>query len=214
MRSASSTVGVERGFDVAVPRPRPAQFLVVANMLSLSRGLLAVALFVLGVADVPMWIIIAVGGVMWSTDVLDGLVARAGHRRGAEPRSDGAALDPMMDDLGFIAGFLILLDAGAIPIAFAAFLFASRVVFAVVRFARLAQESTFAASEPITKANGATLAGCQLLLLAHLGSSGGFIASNSFAMSLVVVMTITSVISVLHFVCRRHWGTLAALVRT
>ncbi|HEX8205297.1 MAG TPA: CDP-alcohol phosphatidyltransferase family protein [Solirubrobacteraceae bacterium] len=216
MPPASTTVGVERRIQLRVerPAPAPARLLVAANVLSLSRGVLAVALFAGAVVGAEIWVLVAIATVMWATDALDGVVARAGHRAGALPRADGAALDPMMDDLGFIAGFLILLDADVIPLAFAAFVFAARVTFAVIRFTGLTRQMEFARSEPLTKLNGATLAICQILLLIHMGASGGVLATEAFAASLILVMTATTLVSVAHFVGRRHGRLLLDLVRS
>ncbi|MEX2105619.1 MAG: CDP-alcohol phosphatidyltransferase family protein [Solirubrobacterales bacterium] len=186
--------------------------LVAANILSLSRGFAAVAIFLMSLAGASAVVVLSVASAMWITDALDGWVARRGHSRGATVRTDGAALDPLMDDLAFISGFLVLLGAGAVPLWFVAGLLGSRVLFALIRITGLAHEQPFARSEPVTKLNGVVLASGQLLLLAHVGFPGSFVGSEALATALIAAMAATTAYSIFQFAFWKHGRVLIRLL--
>lgn len=156
--------------------------------------------------------VLAVASAMWLTDALDGWVARRGHGRGARARTDGAALDPLMDDLAFISGFLVLLDANVVPLWFVAGLLASRVLFALIRMTGLAHAERFARSQPVTKFNGAVVAIGQLLLLAHVAFPETFLGGDGLALGLILVMTATTAYSIVQFGFRQHGRVLIRLL--
>lgn len=206
-------LGQQRIRLAAEARLGPERALVAANALSLSRGAAALALLALSVAGTPVLAILVLAALMWLTDVLDGLVARDGWRRGAQPRSDGAALDPLMDDMAFVCGFVVLLNAHAVPVWFVAGLLASRVLFALIRTIGLVYREHFARAQPITKANGVALALGQLALLAHVGLPETFLGADRVALAVVLTMTATTTISVLWFAVHRHGHLLARLLQ-
>jgi phosphatidylglycerophosphate synthase len=213
MRTANPSVELgHRGVHLPLPTIAPKKVLVAANALSLSRGVAAVGLFVMSLAGASAVAVLAVASAMWFTDALDGWVARKGHDRGAKPRTDGAALDPLMDDLAFICGFLVLLSTHAVPLWFVAGLLASRVLFALIRITGLAHAEPFARSEPVTKFNGAVLAIGQLLLLAHVAFPSAFVGSHGLARVVVAAMTLTTTYSVVQFAFRKHGRVLARLL--
>ncbi len=170
----------------------------VANVVSLSRGLLAVVLLLLYYAGVSNGVLVCCAGMMWLTDAADGWIAR---RYGSS--TSGKIIDPLMDDLALLSGFLILLYETAVPLWFVAFLVASRVLFSLVRFVGLEQSGKFAGSRPITKLSGACLAVGQCLLLAGLGYSS----------QIVVAMTAVLCASMYVFLVRQHGKVLLGLVR-
>lgn len=213
MRTAHPTVDLgTRGVRLPELTIAPEKLLVVANALSLSRGIAALGVLVMSLAGAPAAIVLAVASLMWLTDVLDGHVARMAWRRGARSRTDGAALDPMMDDLAFICGFLVLLEAGVAPLWFVAGLLSSRVLFAVIRFTTLAHGEPFARPQPVTKLNGAVLAVGQLLLLAHAGLPRTIAGGNGLVIAVIAVMTATTVYSVVRFAIGKHGRVLAQLL--
>lgn len=215
MRIANPPVGVDnRGIHLPDLAIGPERMLVVANILSLSRGVAAVAIFLMSLVGASAVAILAVASAMWLTDALDGLVARKGHRRGARKRTDGAALDPLMDDMAFISGFLVLLAAGVVPLWFVAGLLASRVLFALVRITGLAHKEHFARSSLVTKFNGAVLAIGQLLLLAHVGFPATLVGSDGLAVAVIALMTATTAYSVVKFAFGKHGHVLARLLTT
>lgn len=170
----------------------------VANVVSLSRGLLAVVLLLLYWAGVSNEVLACCAVVMWLTDAVDGWAAR---RYGSSP--GGKIIDPLMDDLALFIGFAILLDASAVPLWFLAVLVTSRVLFSLVRTIGLAQSGKFAGSRPITKLSGACLAVGQCLLLASVGNST----------HIVVIMTILLCVSMYVFLIRQHGRVLLGLVK-
>lgn len=191
----------------------PRRMLVAANALSLSRGFAALGILAMTLAGVSVVAVLLVAAAMWLTDVLDGWVARRAWDRGARKRTDGEVLDPLMDDVAFVCGFLILFGAGVVPLWFVAGLLVSRVVFALIRMAGLADSETFYAGPlPITKFNGVVLALGQLLLLAHLGFSNPVFAGDALAAATIAVMTASTVCSVVQFAVRRHGRLLARLL--
>jgi phosphatidylglycerophosphate synthase len=195
----------------------PERLLVVANAVSLSRGVLAAALVGCYLLGTPPAVLAAVVIVLWLTDAADGRIARLGHRRTAA-RLDGQALDPLMDDLGFVAGFLVLLDAGLVPVWFVVALLASRTVFSLIRMiglARMAQNApgmSFARPQRLTKLNGASLSVGQIVLFLALAGVDGGLAVGTITAGVVAVMSTTSVVSIYQFVVRTHWRTLAGLL--
>lgn len=199
---------------VAIPTPsiQPRRLLVAANALSLSRGLAAVAIFAMYAFGVRGLALVMTATAMWATDALDGWVARKGHKLGAQRRTDGAALDPLMDDVAFIIGFLVLLDAHIVPLWFVAALLTSRVLFALIRFTGLIHADRFARSDPITKFNGAVLAIGQVLLLARLAFPYAPLRNEELIHIAVGVMTATSAYSVVHFGLRKHGRLLTRLL--
>lgn len=197
----------------------PRRLLVLANAVSLSRGLLAAVLAAAYLAGVRGVALAGVAVVMWATDVADGHIARLGHARGARRRLDGQALDPLMDDLGFVAGFLILFDAGLVPLWFVVALLASRTVFCVIRVVGLTHvvdhrlDATFARSLRLTKLNGVALGCGQIVLLLALAGTDAGLSSHTISTAVVAVMALTTSISVVQFVVRTHWRTLARLLQ-
>lgn len=191
----------------------PEKILVAANALSLSRGVMALGILVLSLAGVSPVLVLAIAGPMWLTDAIDGRVAKAGWRRGARARLDGAALDPLMDDVAFVCGFLILLEAGVAPLWFVAGLLASRVLFALIRMVGLSfSEPFFARPLLITKLNGAVLAIGQLLLLAHVALPATFFGGDWLVTIAIAAMTATTIYSVIQFAARKHGRLLARLL--
>jgi phosphatidylglycerophosphate synthase len=192
----------------------PEKLLVLANALSLARGIAAIALFTAGLAGASATALVAIASPMWITDFADGRVARKGHNRGLGQRIDGAALDPLMDDLGFIAGYLVLLAATAIPLWFVGALLGSRVLFALIRLAGLAQDpEQFAFSDPVTKTNGAALAIGQVVLLAHLMSPHFIVGTDRLAVISAVLLTVTNTCAVLYFAIGKHGRVIGRLLR-
>ena len=213
MRTANPPLDLGRR-RVALAKPSlaigPRQVLVVANLLSLSRGVAAIAIFIMSLAGASPIAVLVVACVMWPTDALDGWVARRGHGRGAPARTDGAALDPLMDDLAFISGFLVLLGAGAVPLWFVAGLLGSRVLFALIRITGLAHEQPFAKSEPVTKMNGIILAVGQLLLLAHVAFPD--VGSDGLDAAVIALMTAATAYSIFRFAFLKHGRVLVRLL--
>ncbi len=201
-----------RGFRLPQLELSPEKVLVAANVLSLSRGVAALGLLAMSLAGASVLALLLVAAAMWSTDAIDGWVARRGWARGARPRLDGAALDPLMDDVAFACGFLILFGEGVVPLWFVAGLFVSRILFALIRTTGLAYDQPFARPLPVTKLNGAVLAIGQLLLLAHLSSSGSFLDSDAFVVATIATMTATTIYSVVQFAARRHGRLLLRLL--
>ncbi|HST32449.1 MAG TPA: CDP-alcohol phosphatidyltransferase family protein [Solirubrobacteraceae bacterium] len=190
---------------------RPRKLLVVANALSLARGISAMALFAAGFAGASPVALVAIASPMWITDFADGRVARKGHKALAKAlvtrRIDGAALDPLMDDVAYIAGYFVLLSVNAIPLWFVGALLGTRVLFALVRLGGLAQHrdpDRFAFSDPITKVNGATLAIGQLLLLAHLTSPHLLIGTSELAVATAIALTIANTCTLIYFAAFEH----------
>lgn len=217
MRTAPPVDLTSQGFSVRLfglrlPTIAPRKMLVAANLLSLSRGVAAVAIFVMSLVGASPVAVLAVASAMWLTDALDGQVARTGWKLGARARTDGAALDPLMDDLAFIGGFLVLLNAGVVPLWFVAGLLASRVLFALIRMTGLAHEEVFAQSVLVTKVSGAVLSIGQLLLLAHVGFPGTFIGGDWLVVPVIATMTAMTVISVFQFGIRQHGRVLLRLL--
>ena len=215
MRTANPPLYVgRRPLTLRLPYVGPRQALVAANALSLSRGVLALAIFGMSLAGASIVAILAIACAMWLTDTLDGMVARGAVGRDATAaRVDGAALDPLMDDVAFIAGFLILLDANAVPLWFVGALLPCRVLFALIRVAGLAHhEEEFAKALPITKISGTTLAIGQLMLMAHVAFPATLFGHEAVAVAAIVAMTVTTAISVTYFAVRRHGRTLARLL--
>lgn len=212
MRLAAPPVGLEKGrlWLPVLAAAHPARMLVIANLVSLSRGVAALALLAMSIAGVPAVALLAVATGMWVTDAVDGRIARLGWDLGARPRTDGAALDPLMDDVAFVCGFLVLLDVGAVPLWFVACLLASRVLFALIRFVGLIHDGQFATPQRVTKLNGAVLAVGQILLLAHVAFPDAVGASA--ALSIIAVMTATTTYSVVRFALLRHGRLLARLL--
>jgi phosphatidylglycerophosphate synthase len=214
MRTASPPLDLGgRGIRLPALTIRPEKILVAANALSLSRGIAALIILALSLAGVSPIVVLAVAGPMWLTDALDGQVARAGWRRGARRRLDGAALDPLMDDVAFVCGFLILLEAGVAPLWFVAGLLASRVLFALIRMVGLSfTEPFFARPLFVTKFNGAVLAIGQLLLLAHMALPATFFGSDWLVTVAIATMTTTTIYSVVQFAARKHGRLLVRLL--
>lgn len=171
----------------------------VANVVSLSRGLLAVVLLLLYCAGAPDEVLVFCAVTMWLTDGVDGWIAR---NYGSRP--SGKIVDPLMDDLALLAGFLILLDLSAVPLWFVAFLFASRVLFSLVRAVGQQQSGQFAGSRTVTKLSGACLAVGQCLLLAGIGISDQVV---------VYIMTIVLCASMYVFLIRQHGRLLLGLIK-
>lgn len=197
-------------------RPRlslsPRELLVAANALSLSRGVAALVILGLSLTGAPPAALLAIASAMWLTDALDGWVARRGWERGARRRLDGAALDPLMDDVAFVCGFLILFGAGVVPLWFVAGLFVSRVLFALIRMTGLAYGESFGYPLLATKLNGAVLALGQLVLLAHMSFSSTFLAGDALVVAAIGTMTATTTYSVARFAVRRHGRLLGRLL--
>jgi phosphatidylglycerophosphate synthase len=187
--------------------------LVLANALSLSRGIAALAILASSLAGAPMIAVLAVAAPMWLTDALDGRVARRGWDRGALRRIDGAALDPLMDDIAFVCGFLILFGAGVVPLWFLALLLVTRILFALIRMLSLGDaEPLFALPLLATKINGAVLAVGQLLLLSHLAFPSTVFGSDALVTGVIGTMSLTTTYSVYRFAIRRHARLLARLL--
>lgn len=213
MPQVSSSVSAFPARQRSLIRLNPSQALVLANAISLSRGLLAVLLFACGFAGVSPAVLVFLAAVMWTTDWLDGVVARYGHRRGARPRDDGAALDPLIDDLAFVSASFVLLELGGIPLWFVAALLASRVLFMLVRITGVLNGKAFAAAEPLTKLSGFILAVGQVALLARIAWPESAFAASVSEASVVAVMTTVLTASVIHFAVIRHGRSLVFLLR-
>lgn len=213
MRAASPSLDLGgRGLPLPDLELSPERSLVAANLLSLSRGVAALALVAMSLAGASTLSLLIVAAAMWSTDALDGWVARRAWARGARRRRDGAALDPLMDDVAFLCGFLILLGEGVAPLWFVAGLLVSRVLFALIRTVGLAYEQPFAAPLLVTKLNGAVLAVGQLLLLAHLAFPSSFLGGDALVVVAIATMTATTAFSVIQFAARKHGHLLARLL--
>lgn len=214
MRTANPPLDLG-GRGVRLPRLElsPEKALVAANALSLSRGIAALGILAMSLAGAPAIAVLAVASAMWLTDALDGWVARRGWARGARRRVDGEALDPLMDDVAFVCGFLVLFGADAVPLWFVAGLLVSRILFALIRMAGLAYaEPFFARPLLVTKFNGAVLAIGQLLLFAHIAFPDTLAGSDGLALVAVATMTATTTYSVVQFAVRRHGRLLARLL--
>jgi phosphatidylglycerophosphate synthase len=207
LSSPSRAIHIPRLEDLS-----PERVLVLANALTLWRGIAALGILIMGIAGAPWIAMFALAVPMWVTDVLDGAVARRGWKRGAQPRIDGKALDPMMDDVAFVCGFLVLFGAGAVPLWFVAGLLVSRVLFALLRMLSLAYDESFARPLFATKFNGVFLALGQLLLFAHLGLPETVIGNDAFATAAIAAMTATTAYSVTRFAIHRHGRLLARLL--
>ncbi len=183
----------------------------VANRLSLSRGLFAILLFVLYSLGVNGWLLLACAVLMWSTDALDGAVARVGIKRGAHQGSDGQMLDPLMDDTALFAGFLILLDSKVVPVWFVLLVAFSRVMFSLVRQLGLAHNQRFARSQLYTKLSGASLAAGQCILLINVNQEQ--ILSRDAVFVLICIMTATLLISIYSFLVKQNRKLLINLLK-
>lgn len=213
MRAANPPLG-PAGRSIRIPRLElsPDRALVLANVLSLSRGIAALCIFAMSIAGAPVVAVLAVAAPMWLTDALDGFVARNARDRGASLRSDGAALDPLMDDVAFVCGFLVLFEAGVAPLWFVTFLLLSRVLFMLVRLLGAVYREPFARPLPLTKLNGAVLAIGQLLLLAHLAFPASIAGSDALVSAAIATMTVTTTCSVIQFTIRKHGRLFARLL--
>jgi phosphatidylglycerophosphate synthase len=213
MRSANPPVDfASRGFNPPRTVIEPAKILVIANAISLSRGFAAIGILMMALAGASASAVLVIASAMWLTDILDGWVARQGRDRGVMPRTDGAALDPLMDDVAFVCGFLVLFSAGVVPLWFVAGLLVSRVLFSLIRVTGLAHREPFARAQPMTKASGAVLAVGQLLLLAHVAFPETAAGSDRLVVAVIATMTATTAYSVFQFAIRRHGRTLARLL--
>lgn len=183
----------------------------VANRLSLSRGLFAILLFVLYALGMNGWLLFACAVLMWSTDALDGAVARFGIKRGTHQKLDGQMLDPMMDDAALFAGFFILLDSKVIPVWFVLLIALSRVMFSLVRQLGLAHGQRFARSQLYTKLSGASLASGQCILLINVNQEQ--ILNRAVVFVLLCIMTVTLFISLYSFLVQQHRKLLINLLK-
>ncbi len=192
----------------------PERELVAANAISLSRGVAALAVLAMGLAGASATPLLVVATAMWLSDVLDGHVARRACRRGARERLDGQILDPLMDDVAFVCGFLVLLAAGVAPLWFVAALLVCRVLFALIRMLGLADpRSFFAVPVAVTKASGAVLAVGQLLLLAHMAlPSSPLFGGDALPVVAIATMTAVTTCSVAYFAVFRHAHLLRRLL--
>jgi phosphatidylglycerophosphate synthase len=192
----------------------PEREMVAANAITLSRGIAALVVLALALAGEWGLPLLVVASVMWLTDALDGYVARHAQHRGARERVDGKILDPLMDDVAFICGFLALLAAGAAPLWFVAALLVCRVLFALIRMLGLAERrASFAGPILVTKASGAVLAVGQLLLLTQVVlPASPFIGSNGLRVAALAAMTAMTTCSVVYFAVYRHGHLLRRLL--
>ncbi len=220
MSSANLTIGhdwhlarflarLKGNLSLATLQPR--KLLIVANALSLARGMSAMALFAAGFAGASPAVLVAIASPMWVTDFADGRIARKGHKalaRALVPRRiDGAALDPLMDDVAYVAGYFVLLSVNAIPLWFVGALLGTRVLFALVRLGGLAQHrdpDQFAFSDPITKINGATLAVGQVVLLAHLIFPRFLIGTDGLSVASAIVLIAADTCTLIYFAAFKH----------
>lgn len=212
MPTANPSLPLHRPSRWALDGIDPRKALVVANGISLSRGVMAVILFGISQAGGPAALVLFLALPMWATDTLDGIVARFGHARGATARTDGALLDPLMDDLAFVFGFLVLLEARAVPVWFVGGLLASRVLFSLIRMSGLAYGKTFARARLVTKVSGTVLAIGQLVLLARVAFPGTILGADLVPSATLAAMTLVTTYSVTWFVREHSSRTLARLL--
>jgi len=215
VRSLGSSVDpLARGLRLQDSVLSPERELVAANAISLSRGIAALALLALALAGEWGLPLLLVAGAMWLTDAIDGYVARHAQHRGARERVDGKILDPLMDDVAFICGFLALLVVGAAPLWFVAALLVCRVLFALIRMLGLAERRvSFAGPTLVTKASGAVLAVGQLLLLAQVVlPASPFFGSSGIRIAALAAMTAITTCSVAYFAVYRHGHLLRRLL--
>lgn len=157
----------------ASDRERGGRLLAAANRLSLAR-LAFVCLLGAVAAGHPAtisWLEVGLIATLWTTDVLDGRLARRGQSLGAAPRADGRALDPVIDDAAYVVGFAVLLAAGIIPLWFLALVAITRSVFTLTRLTGSAQGHSFARPRITGKVKGVALAGGQCALAALAAAS-------------------------------------------
>jgi CDP-diacylglycerol--glycerol-3-phosphate 3-phosphatidyltransferase len=97
---------------------RPARFLTVSNLLSLSRALLTIPFVLVMLSPSPgaRWWGLAIFVVAMITDRLDGVLAR----RLDQVTEWGKILDPLADKVGVAGAAVVLLVRGAIPLWFVA----------------------------------------------------------------------------------------------
>lgn len=187
-------------------RIEPTDLLVVANALTLSRlvvnSLLVATYAVFGVAAAQALLVLVIVG--WLTDVLDGQVARIGHRD-IDPRPDGQALDPLVDDFAYTVGFLVLMNIGVLPLWFVMLALGSRTLMAGIRIVGLAQGRPFAPRNELTRAMGVAFAGGQIVLFAVVAYGDSAASAGNVPAAAVVVMTAMCIVAVARFVyCNRR----------
>lgn len=190
------------------------RLVVLANAVSLSRLALSIVLIpayeLVGTANA---VVLAMVCLIWASDIVDGRLARAGHRRGARPRRDGQVIDPLVDDFAYAAGFLVLLSAGMVPLWFVALAVLSRCLFAIVRMIGLNQGRPFATPRLATKLKGVAFGGGQIMLFAAMTWPQGPLAASSTRYALIAAMTAVCAVAIAEFVVRINWRVLRDLLR-
>lgn len=194
---------------LAVPRPTVSRvgaewWLVAANAASLSRGVLALSVFVAYLAGGSSSLVLVLLCATWATDLVDGRLAQIGWKFGAKPRPDGQALDPLMDDLGFVFGFLMLADIGLIPIWFLGALLTSRFMFALIRIMGGLRNESFAKPMLITKLCTATLGSGQIVLTWTWADPTALTSVHLVQDAVLGVMCVLLAASTFRFVIQRH----------
>jgi phosphatidylglycerophosphate synthase len=191
------------------------RLVVLANAVSLSRLVLSIALipvYELASSSANSAVLTMVC-LIWVSDIVDGRLARAGHRRGAQPRRDGQVIDPLVDDFAYAAGFLILLSAAMVPLWFVSLVILSRCLFGIVRMVGLNHGRPFSSPRLITKVKGVAFAGGQVALFAAMALPQSPLAETPTADVLIGVMTAVCLVAIAQFVVRVNWAVLRDLLR-
>lgn len=186
-----------------------------ANAVSLSRLVLSIALIPVyelagsGANVAVFWMVC----LIWASDIADGRIARAGYRRGAHLRRDGQALDPLVDDFAYAAGFLVLLSADMVPLWFVALVMASRCLFGIVRMVGLSHGKPFARPKRVTKIKGVAFGVGQIALFGALAYPQSPFGAEIVGNLLIGAMTAVCLVAIAEFVVRANWQVLRDLLK-
>lgn len=212
-RPAAGSSGLEE--TVEARRRAGERLVVLANAVSISRLALSIAL-------IPVYELagsaasaaaLAMVCLIWASDIVDGRIARAGHRRGARPRRDGQVIDPLVDDFAYAAGFLVLLSAGMVPLWFVSLVILSRCLFGIVRMVGLNHGRPFASPRLVTKLKGVAFGGGQIALFAAMAWPQSPLAATPTTNALIAMMTTVCAVAIAEFVVRVNWRVLRDLLR-
>jgi phosphatidylglycerophosphate synthase len=199
--------------DSTADIPSASRLHEIANAVSLGRfagAVLLLAVYLVAGNDgwvAAFWIVC----VIWLSDIADGRIAREARRRGGT-RRDGQALDALVDDFAYAAGFLVLMDAGVVPLWFVTLALMSRTLFALVRMVSLVQGREFPAPRTATKLKGLAFGGGQIVLFASLAYPRSSPHGDIVTDLALAGMTTACVIAILVFVVRTHRYPLIDLV--
>ena len=177
------------------------RLLAWANRLTLSRLALVIALGIASAATAGSIssLTVVLLTCIWLSDVVDGPLARRGQRLGAAPRRDGQALDPVVDDLAYAVGFVVLCEVGLVPLGFVLLVLLVRCTFTLTRIVGLTQDRPFPRPRITGKVMGVTLGLGQCCLAAGAAWTLAPFDQDGAQTVILVVMTTTCAIALADF---------------